>query len=878
MLSHKKRIVILLCCLFMSKAVDVLSISVAQTEDAGHKALSIFFTDGFRGRLQSDTVYLGLNAFETAMRQHQSRLHENNVLTLDLGNSVAPYYLSRMDEGRSMLEAMEEIGYDAMVPGNYEFDYGADFFSAAKNTERRLSIVCANLLRPDGAPFLQPYRIVERGGLKVAILGIMDVEMRKHILDENFVVPSDQTGAELQLVEPSIALKELIPKVQKEADLIVVISNFPYEKNLTLADELSGIDLIISRQGKALRYQHTAVNKPDEASGGRTLVVTAGAYLGQIDISVPTSETSQDDAFDVKFRRIAVDGKSEPSPALMAKVEMLEGRFKTYCQQRFQLPPDATLRQLPPDITEEDFARFVLYAMLFRTHSELGLIHNGHFDFAYWQEVIADGQLTLRECFLLMPENHGLLTTRLGGKVLNQLASQSQAEKNADRDYLHFLSVKPVLDEAMLDPLLFSIEVEFEAGLDDGLIFEDLQSKFAANGVSISMDAPVTGQSPLWLIIDENNMTYTVRKDGNQLNIHRGQWFVHKIPIRDDEIYAACSINYLVNGGSAFSGLTTGSHVKDKFKMTSYLRFAPEGETRIIRDVLIDYLREHPSNQPLPTGAQLAQLPYLRRAFWRLHIQDTSLSFNVNRDRNSEIYDKVTIPELKNEDITSLRLQGQLKVIRETAGLLWENGVETDLGRIKVGDTPASVDQDNISVSTDLVFKSLNIKGLQPFAGLRFDTEFINPPEGNAQRDFHIRAGIALPDVWRFTSSRLNYSRIIDLNRGEDKRQGLNTLNFDTNLAFSAGALGWLNTFEATYFLPGQSEDSERRQFLIDFESSLQIPVVQNFSLAPTFEAIFFKGMDNSEVAQEYLFAVKLSYFKDWKWQYLRYFLGAQKN
>ena len=274
MLSHKKRIVILLCCLFMSKTVDVLSISVAQTENAGHKALSIFFTDGFRGRLQSDTVYLGLNAFETAMRQHQSRLHENNVLTLDLGNSVAPYYLSRMDEGRSMLEAMEGIGYDAMVPGNYEFDYGSDFFSTAKNTVSQLSIVCANLLRADGAPFLQPYRVVERGGLKIAILGIMDVEMRKHILDENFVVPSDQTGAELQLIEPSIALKELIPKVQKEADLIVVISNFPYEKNLTLADELSGIDLIISRQGKALRYQHTSVNKPDEAKGGRTLIVT----------------------------------------------------------------------------------------------------------------------------------------------------------------------------------------------------------------------------------------------------------------------------------------------------------------------------------------------------------------------------------------------------------------------------------------------------------------------------------------------------------------------------------------------------------------------------------------------------------------------------
>jgi len=814
-------------------------IAEARAENTVHGELSILFTDGFRGRLQSDAYHLGLDAFETPIRQRQSEIGAENLIAIDLGNSVAPFYLSRMDKGQSMLEALVALGYDVMVPGSYEFEYEADFFQSASVGEEGISMLCANLLRPDGKPFLPPYRILERGGLKIAILGIMDVEMRKYILDENFVLPSDKTQTtELQLAEPFSVLKNLISHLKQSVDFIILISNFPYEKNMELAHQLPEIHLIIGKQGARFREQRTEVRAGIDEHESRTLVVTAEDYLGRIDIrweaanqrrviptplNPPASKGKRSGGADggesandvsrftfhvTNFQRIKAERKRQPSPGLIEKLEKLERLFQAYCQSRYGRHPDIALCQLPPDITEEELARFVLYVMLFRTHSELGLIHHRHFDFSYWKEIVADHQLTPRECFLLMPENYGLLTVRLLGQVLNQLSRQSRAEKAVNRDYLHFLSVKPMLDD-------------------------------------------------------------------------QGKWFVHRLPIRDNELYASCSINILINGGSAFQGLTTGTHVKTKFKMTSYLRFFPDGTTKIIRDVLIDYLRERPPEQLMETGSQLAELPYLQRPLWRLQIPDTGVSFNSNRARNSQTYPNVTIPELQKAEITALRLQGQAKVTRETALLLWENLLQTELGQIKVGLNPFREDKDELSVSTNLIFKFLNITtGVRPFAGLRLDTEFTREERREHQQDLIVKTGVTLPDGWFFSSSRLSYSRIIDLNTGRTKRKGLNAFNLDTQVMIPRAGRGvrWTTTLHGTYFLSDTTANSERRQFLMKAESALKILVVQNLSVAPTFAAIIFKGVDEPTLAQAYLFSMRFSYFKDWKWQYMRYFLRGRRE
>jgi hypothetical protein len=94
-----------------------------------------------------------------------------------------------------------------------------------------------------------------------------------------------------------------------------------------------------------------------------------------------------------------------------------------------------------------------------------------------------------------------------------------------DRGYRLFLS-DSIIDAGGV-ALLFSIRLESQPDLPDlldnsdgGTIPNVLQQIFTNNGISLSSDAIVEGQNPLWLITDKIQTTYTLRKDEDQLNIY----------------------------------------------------------------------------------------------------------------------------------------------------------------------------------------------------------------------------------------------------------------------------------------------------------------------------------------------------------------------
>jgi hypothetical protein len=72
----------------------------------------------------------------------------------------------------------------------------------------------------------------------------------------------------------------------------------------------------------------------------------------------------------------------------------------------------------------------------------------------------------------------------------------------------------------LLGVLLFNIGLEFEADLDGGTISEALLEVFADQNFPLQ-NAIVEGQSPLWLMSNADKTTFTVRKEGDHLNIYR---------------------------------------------------------------------------------------------------------------------------------------------------------------------------------------------------------------------------------------------------------------------------------------------------------------------------------------------------------------------
>src|ERR1041385_8848298 len=109
-------------------------------------------------------------------------MYPGQVILVDAGDLLAgdPFTTFWHDHARDphpMLESMDALEYDAIVPGNHEFNYGWDFFHRVY-TGRNFRPVCANCLLP-GAGFggrdsllFAPFITVSRGGVRVAIGGL----------------------------------------------------------------------------------------------------------------------------------------------------------------------------------------------------------------------------------------------------------------------------------------------------------------------------------------------------------------------------------------------------------------------------------------------------------------------------------------------------------------------------------------------------------------------------------------------------------------------------------------------------------------------------------------------------------------------------------
>lgn len=120
----------------------------------------------------------------------------NNSIVLSGGDMFQGGYESNETKGKIMVEAMNEIGFDAMVLGNHEFDWGEE---AIETNSQLLDcpLISCNVFysydkttRPD---WVTPYAIIERGDLKVGIIGADEEDIGTSItgsISDNFYFPS----------------------------------------------------------------------------------------------------------------------------------------------------------------------------------------------------------------------------------------------------------------------------------------------------------------------------------------------------------------------------------------------------------------------------------------------------------------------------------------------------------------------------------------------------------------------------------------------------------------------------------------------------------------------------------------------------------------
>lgn len=175
-------------------------------------------------------VPFGLARAATVIAELKAHASDDElVLTIENGDfiqgSPLTNYIAKEDRDEVGLyqQLAKQIGYDARILGNHEFNYGTDYLQTA--IPKGASVLNANILAEDGEPFMgKPYRIIEEKGVKVAILGLTTDYI------PHWEKPANIAG--LQFADVVETAKRYVPILRQEADLVIVAYHGGFEADL----------------------------------------------------------------------------------------------------------------------------------------------------------------------------------------------------------------------------------------------------------------------------------------------------------------------------------------------------------------------------------------------------------------------------------------------------------------------------------------------------------------------------------------------------------------------------------------------------------------------------------------------------------------------
>ncbi|MDR9853485.1 5'-nucleotidase C-terminal domain-containing protein [Paenibacillus sp. VCA1] len=101
------------------------------------------------------------------------RAENPNTILLDAGDVIQDNSAELFnDQPKSpMMVAMNEMGYDAWAMGNHEFNFGLDTFDKITG-QFKAAKLAGNVYKENGERFLPATTIIDRGGIKVGIIGM----------------------------------------------------------------------------------------------------------------------------------------------------------------------------------------------------------------------------------------------------------------------------------------------------------------------------------------------------------------------------------------------------------------------------------------------------------------------------------------------------------------------------------------------------------------------------------------------------------------------------------------------------------------------------------------------------------------------------------
>ncbi len=185
------------------------------------------------------------------------------VVGLDVGGLAKGYGRQAEIKFHRMVDAVRKMDYAAITLGTSDLKLPAGELAAdaADDGSGDNPFISANMaLFGVDAELTAAVRIVEAGGRKVGITGVLGKRFQKEIHND-----------EIEQVDPEAAIEKIMPKLKAEADYLVLLAHATKEESIALAEQFPDFDLVVTAGGGD---EPPAV--PELLNDGTTMLVEVG--------------------------------------------------------------------------------------------------------------------------------------------------------------------------------------------------------------------------------------------------------------------------------------------------------------------------------------------------------------------------------------------------------------------------------------------------------------------------------------------------------------------------------------------------------------------------------------------------------------------------
>jgi len=365
--------------------------------------------------------------------RREARSEQGPVLTLDGGDySMGTPFAAASRELGGELQLMGRMGYDATTFGNHEFDLGPEGLGLAIAAAVRAGPVpallasnsdfsasdatLADLQQLARQGTIRRYTVIERGGLRFGLIGVLGREAQIYT-----------NGGAARFPDPIESAREVVKTLREteKVDVVIALSHggvvrgkdgrYSDGEDVQLAQSVPGIDVVIGGHSHTLLHEPIIVN-------GRTPVVQTGLEgknLGELVI------TLDGDTLTVESCRLhPVDDSIEGDRAIADKIDELKSSVTAtvFASRGFSI--DQPLAITPRDLlnTYSDIAAGTLLANLctdaFRhaTQADIGFTANGMMRAPLLRG--KTGVITVYDVFTVAPLGSGVIDPTAGSTLV----------------------------------------------------------------------------------------------------------------------------------------------------------------------------------------------------------------------------------------------------------------------------------------------------------------------------------------------------------------------------------------------------------------------------------------------------------------------------